>query len=475
MWERSTTCLQLCENNILKAVSNNGAAKTAIGGWILFIEIDPNRRAAKIFAQERPNDWLEAKNGLFDLVCLLIARKSADPFTLDEALELPWWKGKGTKPKSVGKAVLRFMDDLGELGISFIYSPGKKTSIWQLHQSALSALSEDVVQSATKVVARFVWSNPQLFEDTKARSVANWMHNSVQCLMKLTEGDAEASAALLQTEAATPQNTVLKEITAVLDGRVRSRSSTNRLGPENVITPDMSPFQVAAAARKLAAATVASPSSEWIGYISRIQTVLPGVAGRGYTTTTAVLLNALAVTEKRLGMNKAALDHIKEAAPLAFFSGDLILIQQMSFNFANILWENWKIDPTVCDPQDYERLLDIDIAIRRDHGIGRDSAQAEILAAYFRMERGEYDAALDYLKIARSIIRSSRQPQDYAFYYRVTGLLRGKFPVGGERLEKGQKCLLKSARYYRVAGNETYCETVTLEAAELALQLGRAQ
>lgn len=438
---------------------------------MLFVKIDSRLKTATIGNSEDPKQKVVAKNGVFEAVCLLVSRKSDPTIFVTEAKALPYWSTRKTTVESVGKAIHKFVIDLGQ--IKFLQSIGKQTQEWQLTPAAIQAIDEELLSTSKQVVSKFSWNNPKHFADSMPQTVASWMENSVECLLKLTEGDPQASAELLQNEWAKPVNEVLKEITAVLDAKVKSRTSNDHPKTPATISPEMSAFEVAAAARRLASAAVASDSSEWTGYVERIQTALPAVSEKGYTTTAAVLLNALAVTEKRLDNMADALDHIKEAAPLAFFSGDLILIQQLSFNFANILWENWKIDPTICEPRDYERLLEIDIAIRQDHGIGRDSAQAEILAAYFRYEREDHAGTVNFLRIARSIIRSSKQRQDYAFYFRVTGLRRSRFRVTTQSLKNARKCLLKSAEYYRAVGNMTYAETATSEAEELALRLAR--
>lgn len=387
--------------------------------------------------------------------------------SIERAAGLPFWASRKTQKNSIGKAIRRLENDLSNLGLGIFFSKEREHfTDWQLTTDALSSATPEILSTVSEIVAEYRWRLGDRFSNSAPADVAYWMNNSVESLLKLTEGNAKASLDFLQKNDARCNDEGLKEITAVHDARVRSRLGGIPELPAVSIGRDMKAFEVATAARKLASEAVRSRSKDWEAYSAKIYAALPMVQEKDYTTTTAVLLNALAVIDKRRRQFTDALVHIKEAAPLAFFSGDLILIQQVVFNFSNILWENWKINPTVCSQQDYLDLLELDITIRQRHKIGFDSAQAELLAAFFRVENNDLEEASNYLNLARPIIRKSRQMQDYAFYYRVAGLLRGRFGTSEACRIKGYKRLLMSARYYDAVGNEEYHVNVMSEAEE---------
>jgi hypothetical protein len=177
----------------------------------------------------------------------------------------------------------------------------------------------------------------------------------------------------------------------------------------------------------------------------------------------------MAILARRLGRMEQALDCIREAAALAIFSGDILLIQNISFNFGNIITGIQRENPAMFPPDTGLSLLRLDIELRERLKIGKDSAQAELLCAYLSHEKGKFEETRNYLAKADAIIAQSRQALDLALRDRVFGLLACDTNAPGTlQYAEGLAALQKSAVRYRQHGNLIAAEEVEKDLASRA-------
>lgn len=223
-----------------------------------------------------------------------------------------------------------------------------------------------------------------------------------------------------------------------------------------------SEFLEAAEARRIAAYARTSPSSEWEKQYAILRKTLLKMRAVGDTTSQAIIFNALSVLARRMGHMDEALDCIREAAALAIFSGDLALIQNVAFNFGNILSGIARHDPNSFKSDIFLGLIDLDIELRSRLRIGYDSAQAELLCSYLSYESGDFEGAGARLSQAEPVISVSQQPYDIALYERVKGLLLcDRHKPQDAQFYEGITALEASVTIYTNIGNLVAAEEVS--------------
>jgi tetratricopeptide (TPR) repeat protein len=323
---------------------------------------------------------------------------------------------------SVGKQIARLIADLHKRGIEMIEFH-KKTDGWRLNASLHSSISATIKEGASAHLARSNWALRLQFTDASTQSISIWARQNVKALLAMTAGNAVEGYKELMLGYRAASSDKLLAISNVLATRIGQKLPTRHLPLPSEKTVYASMFEFAAEARRLASYALRSDSQAWARYTAELERLLPPILETADTTTQAVIFNALAILFKRQGRIEDALGCIKEAAPLAVFSGDLILIQNVMFNFANILSEVWRLDPKSIDQNSYFELLELDIEIRSRFNIGKDSAQAELLTALLYYEAGNWTDARRVLNQAITIIATSNQAEDRALYHRINGLI----------------------------------------------------
>jgi tetratricopeptide (TPR) repeat protein len=215
-------------------------------------------------------------------------------------------------------------------------------------------------------------------------------------------------------------------------------------------------------ARRVAAYAIRSDSAAWEKQVRELKRLLPRLITTGALTTQAYVLNGIALLSRRLGRFQEALHFSCEAVPLAIFSGDLALIQSVLFNAGNIISELRRTDPQQMALVDPLALIEMDIMIRRQFGLGRDSAQAELLLAFLAFENNDVERAEHWLEEAQGIIETTKILPDQALFYRIRGL------VALSRQAKDQSGLADLARailLFQEIGNQASAEWVQQERA----------
>lgn len=355
-----------------------------------------------------------------ELLGLLIACGTDRLITADEVHALPGWQNMVRE--SVGKQVARLIADLGHHGLQpFDYA--YKTRGWRLSSDASAAVTDDLRSLVDAWLKAKSWFPGARFAMTDPAAIARWALATTNAHLAMTEGSAEIGLAELRTAYSVSDHPDLMAISNLLATRIGQRLSR----PHHPVPSDGSVgsvFEVAAEARRLASYAIRADSSEWEGQVARLRAILARVVSSGDLTTQAYVHNAIAILLRRLGDPATALQHIAEATPLAVFASDITLVQSVLFNFGNILSDARRKGLVPASEDLTIAMLEADLAIRRRFGLGKDSAQAELLLAFLAYEQGMLDRAEDYLSEARKVIAISRIAADEALEARVSGLLQ---------------------------------------------------
>jgi tetratricopeptide (TPR) repeat protein len=391
----------------------------------------------------------------YEFICLLVDIKGGRYVGAEEVHRLPLWRSMAFT--SVGKQIARLISELKDIGLDLIEFH-RKTDGWRLIPAVLASIDPAIVVAANAYLARSNWALRLQFCDASTESVSVWARQNVKAMLAMTEGNAvEGYRELLQGYRAASSEKLLA-ISNVLATRIGQRLPTRQLPLPSEKVRFASMFELAAEARRLASYALRSNSQSWVSYTVELERLLPPILETADTTTQAIIFNALSILFKRQGKITDALGCIKEAAPLAVFSGDLILIQNVMFNFANILSEVWRHDPDSITQSAFLDLLELDIEIRSRFNIGRDSAQAELLTALLYYEGGNLADARRLLNQAIDIIKTSNQAEDRALYHRVNGLILiatsdGQAGAWHRGIQELDRCI----ELFTALGNEPEC------------------
>ena len=395
------------------------------------------------------------------LICLLIISDQDEYMFCNQVHRLPAWQTMMLS--SVCKQVARHIKNLSDEGFDIVEYL-KKTDGWKLKPKLYSSLSVDEKNKAKALLASFNWSQWRRFSDVDTHSVSAWTLQNTEALLQMTTGHVELAYETLKAGYVHANNNDLLSISNILASRIGSRLPTPHLPVEPEVQESLSYFEQAVFARRLAANAVSGNSDQWHASALELEDLLPQLAVRGNLTTQAVVLNALALLHKRLQNWNLALAYIEEAAPLAVFSGDVILIQNVIFNFGNLLSEMARLEQYDIPADQYLKLLEMDLKIRHTLGIGKDSAQAELLLAYLNFETGNLDEATRYLQKSKDIISLSTASADLALYNRIDGLIEIQMcQQSGDSLDVGLSKLDIAASVFTKIGNHASADYVREE------------
>lgn len=398
-----------------------------------------------------------------ELLALLVVSGTDRLVTADEVHALRGWQNMVRE--SVGKQVARLIADLERDGLQpFDYT--HKTRAWRLSADASAAVSDEMRGAADAWLKATAWFPGARFAMTDPAAIAHWALAATNAHLAMTEGNAATGLEALRKAYSASDHPDLIAIANLLATRIGQRLSS----PHHPVPTDgsaASVFAIAAEARRLASYAIRSDSAGWKDQLVRLQAILARVVSSGDLTTQAYIHNAIAVLLRRLGDPATALQHIAEATPLAVFSSDITLMQSVLFNFGNILSDVHREGFLPAAEDLTIALIEADLAIRQRFGLGKDSAQAELLLAFLAYEDGMLDLAEHYLSAARKIIAISRIGADEALESRVSGLLR---LAQGDRSGIASLELAKSR--FEEIGNLAASELVAEELKQARQRLG---
>jgi len=392
-------------------------------------------------------------------VLALITTQYPKYFSRDELHLLSDWKAMSAA--SVGKQAARLVDTINQK-LSPIIEWELKTNAWRLQRNIVEILAAETVAEARHVLSKESWSSILRFSGAPADKMASWVRLCGQALVEMTQGRAEEGYLALRRASETMEHEGIAGITDVLATRLGQALPNPHLPVPGSAPP--STFMEAAEARRLAAYARMTPSAEWPYQFDLLHRSLVRMIEIGDTATQAILFNALAVLARRMERLDEAIDCIKEAAALALFTGDIILIQNISFNFGNILNDLSDLRPELFHRDNALELIQLDIELRKRLKLGLDSAQAELLYAYLELESGHYESVEALLESAREIIAVSQQPYDLALYERIKGqLLCDTSLARSPQRDDGIAALERSLSLYSQYGNTVASEAVQRE------------
>ncbi len=393
---------------------------------------------------------------LTDFLFLLILLDPAH--TLDRTQLARFSSWASNLPLSAGKQVGRFIDQLHQYGLRPVTSL-QKTNGWKLDQHWRDGLPPEIFAAAKEEIGRRI-DAINLGTDYDVGQVLRWYRNNFEALVAMTTGRAQRGYDLLRVSMDATDDESLLAISNLLATRIEQRLESPRLPILPSIRPMDDAFLRAVEIRRTAAYALHARSSDWLDLEKSFKRQLAQLSGTGDFTTIAIVRNALGVLYRRMGQLNAAKDEIVQAAPLAIFSGDLILIQNIAFNLANIVSELDRLNPGSMPRDDFFALLQFDADLRQDMTLGRDSAQTELLLAYLHCECGEIEAANIALARASGIIADTGLPIDKALHARITGLLLAK---RGCDLELAKSALKHAEQLFRTQGYERAANHVARE------------
>lgn len=396
-----------------------------------------------------PGRRLAMRGKAVEFVLALITATPGSSVLRDELHRLHGWKMMSSG--SVGKQAARITDKINA-HLGPVIEWGMKTGSWRFKPVVHASIPEGIRDQARTALARNDWAGMLRFDTVPAQSVARWMQLCGSALADMTEGKATVGYQKLRQASELSDHEGITAIGDVLATRIGQALPRAHLPVPSASSS--SAFLEAAEARRMAAYARLSPSSDWQRQFDLLHRRLLRMIQTGDTATQANLFNALAVLARRMGQMDKALDCIREAAALAIFSGDIVLIQNISFNFGNIITGIARNNSVPFPPEIYLGLLQLDIELRERLHIGKDSAQAELLCAYLAHERGRYDETQVFLTKADAIIEQSCQPLDLALRDRIRGLLGcDTNAAGSPAFLEGLKALRCSIEAYRSHGN----------------------
>ena len=399
--------------------------------------------------------FLRGKSVQFFLA--LLATDSPRYLATDELHALSDWRLMTVS--SVGKQAARIVDSIAKSGFPIIEWE-MKTAGWRLISEFRNSIADDLIQLARQSLSDSQWARLFRFSSVDTADVARWMQLCGSALIDMTEGQPEVGYTKLRDASLVSGDEGILAISNVLATRLGQKLPKPHLPVQK--SSSASEFLEAAEARRIAAYARTSPSSEWEKQYAILRKTLLKMRAVGDTTSQAIIFNALSVLARRMGHMDEALDCIREAAALAIFSGDLALIQNVAFNFGNILSGIARHDPNSFKSDIFLGLIDLDIELRSSLRIGYDSAQAELLCSYLSYESGDFEGAGARLSQAEPVISVSQQPYDIALYERVKGLLLcDRHKPQDAQFYEGITALEASVTIYTNIGNLVAAEEVS--------------
>ena len=129
----------------------------------------------------------------------------------------------------------------------------------------------------------------------------------------------------------------------------------------------------------------------------------------------AIIYNTMAVVSRRADIPSDGEAYLRQAIPLAIAAGDLVTLQNAIFNLGHCRYV--KLHKAGQKPDKIVfQLIDLDREIRRKLGLGKDSAQGEILGANLALKVGDIKLSNNYLDEAEKFVSSD---YDQACFHRI--------------------------------------------------------
>lgn len=419
------------------------------------------------FTLEGINGAVKISTKFSDFLCILMQGDPDQYVDRHMLARLDSWSGN--LPLSVGKQVGRFLTGLAKHGL-FPVDCRQRTNGWRLSSAWRATLPSHVKDAvASHIESRM--TSIHLGSPDDFQILLSWYRDNFDALVAMTTGRAREGYSRLRASMRATDDESLLAVTNLLATRIEQRLGEARLPIMASVRPYGDAFMRAVEIRRSAAYALHARSQDWPSLEKMFKRQLAQLSNTGDFTTIAILRNALGVLYKRMGRLSLAKDQLAQAAPLAIFSGDLILIQNIAFNLANISSEIVRENPQFVNKSAIWDLLDFDAQIRNSMALGKDSAQTELLLAYLYFEEGEFEGAQKYLTMANAIIGDSGNPIDRALSARIEGLLLANAKNAPWEMVELAKSKLQIAReIYRKEGYVAAAEHIAMELQTIEMQ-----
>lgn len=337
-------------------------------------------------------------------LCLQVLAPGHQPSFL-EAHDLrllgPWFH---KKPESVGKEIARHLQDLAEWGLGDLILHDGRTKRWRLNVSPEEIELLPSREECERWFQEQRWSPVDAVEEFPETLVA-WLVHITRALVRLEEGEIDAGLRLIeQAKGEHGGSVLLGAIAELVELRLWARvGEYPEPGPFlSQCTGNVGRALSVRATLAQALAPTADPGHLEVAIehsrklLTRLEN-LPDINGLG------IAHNALGVLLRRQKNFDQSVKSLRYAAALLVASYDLITLQATAFNLGHTLSEMARDEREL---REALRLVELDREICVALGLGRDSAQAEIVAGMICLELGELDQAQQWLSAGRCLVET---------------------------------------------------------------------
>lgn len=308
------------------------------------------------------------------------------------------------KPESIGKEVARHLQDLSKHGLdSFVVHQGR-TKRWRLdvapHEISFVPSREQCE----------VWLRQQQWDllgglEEVPRTILAWISHTTRALVRLQEGRIEEGLDLIDAaKRANAGSYLLGAIAELVQLRLCARQGEYP-DPEDWEYLGKCEGNIGKALSIRASfAQALAPDFQNIDksienlrrLTSRLQS-LPDINGLG------TAYNALGVLFRRSEKPELAQKCLRYAIALLIASFDLPTLQAALFNLGHVLYKEATREEELLEAL---RLVELDREICVSLGLGKDSAQAEVVAGAICLTRGDIPAAESWLQKGQEILQN---------------------------------------------------------------------
>jgi tetratricopeptide (TPR) repeat protein len=335
------------------------------------------------------------------LALRVLARDQSSPFLEAHELRLfgSWFL---KKPESVGKEVARHLQDLSEWGMADLISHDGRTKRWRL-----GVPSEEIALRPSRERCDS-WLRQQQWDilggiEVIPRTILDWLSCTTKAVIRLEQGRIEEGLSLIQAAKTSCVDSVLLGAVAEIvelrlyarrgeypdiedckylsqcDGKIGS-TLLLRANLAQALAPDFENLDLAI---------------ENIRGLTLRSEALPDINGLGNT------YNALGVLFRRAGQFELAQKCLRYAVTLLIASFDLPTLQAALFNLGHTLYKQAADDAHL---REALHLIELDREICATFGLGRNSAQGEVVAGIICLQLGDFSAAERWLEAGRELV-----------------------------------------------------------------------
>ena len=164
-----------------------------------------------------------------------------------------------------------------------------------------------------------------------------------------------------------------------------------------------------------------------------------------------LVLNSMGVLARRAGHPKQAELYLRRAIPLLIVSGDIFNLQAALFNLGHAIYIASREDDEK-SLREALKFIELDREIRRVLGLGKDSAQAEIVGINLAIALKDIPLADQYLRDAERLVGLISNSFEQAGFNRARAKMRWVHAVSSNTID--ERVFDEIARDLRIAERE---------------------